>query len=176
MDLVNLRALVRDVEGFPIPEVTFKDITPLLADPQALKYAVEMIATPYQDAGITKVAGIEARGFVLAPAVALALGAGFVPLRKPGKLPYQTRREEYQLEYGVDGLEIHVDAVGPDDRVLLVDDVIATGGTARAGIDLIRGLGADLAAMVVLIELAFLGGREKLDNEVVLRSILVYDG
>ena len=112
----------------------------------------------------------------MAPAVALALGAGFVPLRKPGKLPYQTRREEYQLEYGVDGLEIHVDAVGPDDRVLLVDDVIATGGTARAGIDLIRGLGADLVGMVVLIELGFLGGREKLDGEVVLRSILMYGG
>ena len=174
MDVGRLSTLVRDVPGFPVPEVTFKDITPLLADPIALRLAIEMIAAPFEDSGVTIVAGIEARGFVLAPPVALALGCGFVPLRKPGKLPYHTRKEEYQLEYGLDALEIHVDGVGPDDRVLLVDDVIATGGTARAGTNLIRGLDAELVGMGVLIELTFLGGRETLDG-VDLYSILTYD-
>ena len=174
MDVGRLRTLVRDVPGFPVPEVTFKDITPLLADPDALRLATKLIAAPFEDSGVTMVAGIEARGFVLAPAVALALGCGFVPLRKPGKLPYHTRKEEYQLEYGLDALEVHVDGVGPDDRVLLVDDVIATGGTARAGTNLIRGLDAELVGMGVLIELTFLGGRETLDG-VDLYSILTYD-
>lgn len=174
MDVGRLSTLVRDVPGFPVTEVTFKDITPLLADPDALRLATELIAAPFGDSGVTMVAGIEARGFVLAPAVALILGCGFVPLRKPGKLPYRARKEEYQLEYGLDALEIHVDAVGSDDRVLLVDDVIATGGTARAGTNLIRGLGAELVGMVVLIELAYLGGREALDG-VELYSILIYD-
>ena len=174
MDVGRLSTLVRDVPGFPVPEVTFKDITPLLADPTALRLAVEMIAAPFEDSGVTMVAGIEARGFVLAPAVALILRCGFVPLRKPGKLPYNSRKEEYQLEYGLDALEIHVDSVGPDDRVLLVDDVVATGGTARAGTALIRGLGAELAGMGVLIELTYLGGREALDG-VDLHSILTYD-
>lgn len=174
MDVERLSALVRDVPGFPVPEVTFKDITPVLADHDALRSVVEMLAAPFRDAGVTVVAGIEARGFVLAPAVALALGCGFVPLRKPGKLPYRTRREDYQLEYGVDTLEIHVDGAGPDDRVLLVDDVIATGGTARAAVNLIRGLGAELVGMGVLIELAFLAGRDLLDG-VDLHTILAYD-
>ncbi len=174
MDVGRLSTLVRDVPGFPVPEVTFKDITPLLADPTALRLVTEMIAAPFEDSGVTAVAGIEARGFVLAPAVALALGCGFVPLRKPGKLPYHTRKEEYQLEYGLDALEVHIDGVGPNDRVLLVDDVIATGGTARAATNLIRGLGAELVGMGVLIELAFLGGRETLDG-VDLYSILTYD-
>ena len=174
MDVERLSALVRDVPGFPVPEVTFKDITPVLADHDALRSVVEMLAAPFRDAGVTVVAGIEARGFVLAPAVALALGCGFVPLRKPGKLPYRTRREDYQLEYGVDTLEIHVDGAGPDDRVLLVDDVIATGGTARAAVNLIRGLGAELVGMGVLIELTFLAGRDLLDG-VDLHTILAYD-
>ncbi len=174
MDAGRLSTLVRDVPGFPVPEVTFKDITPLLADPDALRLATDLLAAPFEDAGVTTVAGIEARGFVLAPAVALVLGCGFVPLRKPGKLPYHTRKEEYQLEYGLDALEVHVDGVGPDDRVLLVDDVIATGGTARAATNLIRGLDAELVGMGVLIELTFLGGRETLDG-VDLHSILTYD-
>ncbi|MDE0709845.1 MAG: adenine phosphoribosyltransferase, partial [bacterium] len=121
-----MSTLVRDVPGFPVPEVTFKDITPLLADPAALRLAVEMIAAPFEDSGVTMVAGIEARGFVLAPAVALVLGSGFVPLRKPGKLPYSSRKEEYQLEYGLDALEIHVDGVAPHDRVRRVAGVITT--------------------------------------------------
>lgn len=174
MDAGRLSSLIRDVPGFPVPEVTFKDITPLLADPDALRSAVELMAAPFEDSGVTMVAGIEARGFVLAPAVALLLRSGFVPLRKPGKLPYRARKEEYQLEYGIDALEVHVDGVGPQDRVLVVDDVIATGGTARAGTNLIRGLGAELVGMAVLIELTFLAGREALDG-VDLHSILTYD-
>ena len=164
MNAAQLSALVRDVAGFPTPGIVFKDITPVLADPTALRVAVELIAAPFRDAGVTTVAGIEARGFVLAPPVALTLGAGFVPLRKKGKLPYDTHSEEYQLEYGTDELEVHVDAAGPGDRVLLVDDVIATGGTGAAAIRLLRGLGADLVGMAVLIELAFLDGRQALGD------------
>ena len=173
MSPAQLSALVRDIPGFPTPEVVFKDITPVLADAAALQAAVELIAAPFRAAGVTTVAGIEARGFVLAPPVALALGAGFVPLRKQGKLPYRTRRDEYELEYGTDVLEIHEDAAGPDDRVLLVDDVIATGGTAGAAVRLIRGLGAELVGVAVLIELAFLNGRESLDD-VDLHAVVTY--
>ena len=164
MNAAELSALVRDVPGFPSPGIVFKDITPVLADPTALRVAIELIAEPFRDAGVTTVAGIEARGFVLAPSVALSLGAGFVPLRKQGKLPHRTRSAEYQLEYGTDVLEVHADAAGPGDRVLLVDDVIATGGTGAAAIRLIRGLGAELVGMAVLIELAFLDGRKALGD------------
>lgn len=174
MNAAQLRALVRDVPGFPSPEVVFKDITPVLADRRALEVAIELIAEPFRDSGVTTVAGIEARGFVLAPSVALTLGAGFVPLRKQGKLPYRTLRQEYQLEYGTDVLEVHVDAAGPDDRVLLVDDVIATGGTAAAAIRLVRGLGAELVGMAVLIELSFLNGREALED-LDLHSVVTYE-
>lgn len=173
MNAAQLRALVRDVPGFPSPGVVFKDITPVLADPAALRAAVDLIAAPFRDAGVTTVVGIEARGFVLAPPVALTLGAGFVPLRKQGKLPYHTRSEEYQLEYGTDVLEVHDDAAGPSDRVLLVDDVIATGGTGAAAIRLVRGLGAELVGMSVLIELGFLGGRQAL-GDLDLHAVVVY--
>lgn len=173
MSPAQLSALIRDIPGFPAPEVVFKDITPVLADASALRAAVDLLAAPYREAGVTTVAGIEARGFVLAPPVALELGAGFVPLRKQGKLPYRTRSDEYELEYGTDVLEIHEDAAGPGDRVLIVDDVIATGGTAGAAVRLIRGLGAELVGVCVLIELAFLGGRESLDN-VDLHAVVTY--
>lgn len=173
MDTAQLSALIRDVPGFPTPEVVFKDITPVLADRRALETAVELIAAPFREANVTLVAGIEARGFVLAPSVALSLGAGFVPIRKQGKLPHRTRREEYELEYGTDVLEIHVDAADPDDRVLLVDDVIATGGTAAAAVRLVRALDAELVGIGVLIELAFLNGRAVLE-EVDLHSVLTY--
>lgn len=169
----QLSALVRDIPGFPAPEVVFKDITPVLADASALRAAVDLLAAPFREAGVTVVAGIEARGFVLAPPVALEFGAGFVPLRKQGKLPYLTRRDEYELEYGTDVLEIHEDAAGPGDRVLLIDDVIATGGTAGAAVRLIRGLGAELVGVGVLIELAFLNGREALDG-VDLHAVVTY--
>lgn len=173
MNPAQLSALVRDIPGFPTPEVVFKDITPVLADASALRAAVDLIAAPYRGAGVTAVAGIEARGFVLAPPVALELGAGFVPLRKQGKLPYRTRSDEYELEYGTDVLEIHEDAAGPGDRVLLVDDVIATGGTAGAAVRLIRGLDAELVGVAVLIELAFLNGRETL-GDVDLHAVVTY--
>ena len=174
MNAAQLGALVRDIPGFPTPEVVFKDITPVLADNAALRVAVESIAAPFRHVGVTMVAGIEARGFVLAPPVALILDVGFVPLRKQGKLPYHTRREEYQLEYGTDSLEIHQDAVGPEDRVLVVDDVIATGGTAAAAVRLIRGLGAELVGVGVLIELAFLNGRAAL-GDVDLHTVVTYE-
>ena len=173
MNPAQLRALIRDIPGFPTPEVVFKDITPALADASALRAAVELIAAPFRGAGVTTVAGIEARGFVLAPPVALELGAGFVPLRKQGKLPYRTRRDEYELEYGTDVLEIHEDAAGPGDRVLLVDDVIATGGTAGAAVRLIRSLEAELVGIGVLIELAFLNGRDALDD-IHLHAVVTY--
>ncbi len=175
VDAEQLRRLIRDVPGFPTPEVVFKDITPVLRNGGALRAAVDLIGAPFRKSGVTMVAGIEARGFVLAPPVALALGAGFVPLRKQGKLPYRTRREEYLLEYGSDTLEIHQDAVGPGDRVLLVDDVIATGGTAGAAVRLIEGLGADLAGMGVLIELAFLEGRRALGADIELHAVVTYE-
>lgn len=169
----TLRGLIRDVPGFPEPDVVFKDITPLLADHDALEQALSALTTPFADAGVTHVVGIEARGFILAAPVASRLSAGSVPVRKPGKLPARTVTETYELEYGTDAVEIHVDAVGPGDRVLVVDDVIATGGTASATVNLVRGLGAVVVAVVVLVELAFLGGVGRVDAPVT--SVVVYD-
>lgn len=169
----KLRSLIRDVPDFPEPGVLFKDITPVLGDAQVLTEIIEAIADPYREQGITKVAGIESRGFILATPVAMALGAGFVPLRKPGKLPYEVVREEYSLEYGTDALEMHVDAVDPDDRVLLVDDVIATGGTAAAAAKLLHRPGADIVGMIVMVELAFLNGRAAL-NGLPLNALVTY--
>lgn len=157
-------ALIRDIPDFPEPGVVFKDITPVLADGAALSALIEALTEPFVDKGVTKVAGIEARGFTLATPVAGRLGAGFIPLRKPGKLPYETVREDYKLEYGIDSLEIHTDAVIEGEKVLLVDDVIATGGTAAAATRLLRGLGAEVVGFTVFIELAFLGGVEMLDG------------
>ena len=169
----TLNSLIRDVPDFPEPGVLFKDITPVLGDPEALIGVVEALVAPYRDMGITKVAGIESRGFILATPVATALGAGFVPLRKPGKLPYDVMREEYSLEYGTDALEMHVDAVDENDRVLVVDDVIATGGTAAAAVKLLARPGADVMGMVVMVELAFLNGRSALDG-LPLRALVTY--
>jgi adenine phosphoribosyltransferase len=165
---VDLESYIRDVPDWPQKGVVFKDITPLLADAEAFKAAIDMMAEPYRDAGITKVLGAEARGFILGGSLAYALGAGFVPARKPGKLPYQTQTATYELEYGTDSLEMHVDALDGDDVVLIVDDVIATGGTAAAKADLVKRLGAKLAGFVFLIELDFFHGRDKLgDNRIV---------
>jgi adenine phosphoribosyltransferase len=171
---MELASLVRDIPDFPEPGVVFKDITPVLADARALSHLIEALATPYEQSGVSKVAGIEARGFTLATPVASHLEAGFIPLRKPGKLPYDTVREEYELEYGNDALEVHVDAVVAGEKVLLVDDVIATGGTAAAAIRLLRGIGADVVGLSVFIELVFLGGSEHLDG-VPLHALLRYD-
>lgn len=175
MDLADLRRLIRDVPDFPKPGVIFKDITPALADAQALAAIVERLAEPYHDQNVAAVAGIEARGFVLATPVALALGTGFIPLRKPGKLPHDTASESYELEYGSDALEVHVDAIAPGDRVLIVDDVIATGGTAAAAIDLVVRLGADVVGLALFIELAFLNGRAVLSDDVPIHAVLTYD-
>lgn len=164
MNASGLGSMIRDVPDFPEPGIVFKDITPLLRDHEALSAAVEALAAPFVDSDIDQVLGIESRGFILAVPVALRLDAGFVPIRKAGKLPSETRSASYELEYGVDELEIHADAVGAGDRILLLDDVIATGGTASAALSLIRSLGAEVVGMAVLIELVALDGRARLGD------------
>lgn len=160
----ELRALIRDVPDFPKPGIMFKDITPLLRSPRGLERSVQELAEPYRRAGVTSVAGIESRGFIFGSCVARILGAGFVPIRKPGKLPWTRRRNEYVLEYGTDALEIHDDALTKDDRVLIVDDVLATGGTAAAAAALVRGFDATLLGIATVIELTFLDPRKKLSG------------
>jgi adenine phosphoribosyltransferase len=164
-----LKSRIRDVIDYPTPGIVFKDITPLLADGAAFASVVEELAAGH--VGVTKVAGIEARGFILAAPVALTVGAGFVPVRKQGKLPGETYARSYELEYGTATLEVHTDAFDASDRVLIVDDVLATGGTAAATVELVRQAGADVAGVVVLLELEFLAGREKLPG-VAVRSLL----
>ena len=171
-DLELLRSRIRDIADFPKPGITFKDLTPLLRDPSSLGLTVDLLTEPWRDQGVTVIAGIEARGFLLAPMVAERLGVGMVPLRKPGKLPWRTVAETYDLEYGTDTLEIHEDAVTSADRVLLIDDVLATGGTAGAGIRLLRRVGADVVGCAFVIELGFLAGRGLLDAPVT--SVLEY--
>jgi len=161
---VALTGFIRDIADFPRPGVVFKDITPLLADPVAFRDAVDGLAAPFASAGVDKVAGVEARGFLFAAPVAYRFGGGFVPVRKAGKLPWQIEQQEYELEYGTDLLEIHRDAVAPGERVLIVDDVLATGGTAAATARLIERLGATVVGFAFVIELEFLGGRAKIDG------------
>jgi adenine phosphoribosyltransferase len=170
----HLTSLIRDIPDFPEPGVVFKDITPVLADGEALGSLLDAMTEPFLESGVTKVAGIEARGFTLATPIADRLGAGFIPVRKPGKLPWNTVREDYQLEYGTDALEIHTDAAHSGERILLVDDVIATGGTAAAAIRLLRGIGADVVGFTVFIELAFLNGARMLDG-VPIHALVTYD-
>lgn len=165
--------LIRDVPDFPKPGVVFKDITPVLADPGAFSTLVDQLCAPYEQESVSKVVGIEARGFILATPVAEQLGAGFVPIRKPGKLPAAVIRETYELEYGTDALEMHKDALRPGDRVLIVDDVLATGGTAAAAIRLVERLDAEVIGVAVFIELAFLGGRASL-NGADLHALVTY--
>lgn len=174
VDLDWLGEHVRDVPDYPQPGVTFKDITPVLAAPEAFGEAVAAIGAPFVDTPFDKVLGVEARGFVFAAPVALAHGAGFVPVRKPGKLPGATEREQYELEYGTDLLEIHRDALERGDRVLVVDDVLATGGTAAATLRLARRLGADVLGCAFLVELTFLDGRARIDDCPV-HSVLRYE-
>lgn len=161
---MDLAALVRDVPDFPEPGIVFKDITPVLGDPAAFNALIAALAEKFEDQRISKVVGIEARGFTLAAPVARTLEAGFVPLRKPGKLPWETIRQNYSLEYGTDALEMHVDAVEPGERVLIVDDVIATGGTAHAAVELLRRAQAEVVAVTVFIELGFLNGKAALEG------------
>jgi adenine phosphoribosyltransferase len=169
---MDLLPYIRDVPDFPKPGIVFKDITPLLGNAKALHYAVETIARAHAGKGITKVVGIESRGFILAPPVALALGVGFVPIRKPGKLPWKAIRESYNLEYGKDSVEIHEDSIAADDLVLMIDDVLATGGTMEAAVRLVRRVGGRIAGSAFLIDLAFLGGAARLDSPVY--SVLKY--
>jgi adenine phosphoribosyltransferase len=168
-----LKTKIRHVPDFPKPGILFYDITTLLNDPQGFRDMIDALAGPYRQNGIEQVVGIESRGFILGAAVANALNAGFVPIRKPGKLPSKTHREDYALEYGTDCLEIHCDAFQPGRKVLLVDDVLATGGTAKAASGLIRRVGGDLVGLSFLIELGFLNGRAKLTDERVF-SVLQY--
>lgn len=165
MDLGKLiQERIRDVDDYPKPGVIFKDITPLLADHVAFAGVVDAIVNHHGRGTIDKIVGIEARGFIIAAPVAYHFGAGFVPVRKKGKLPSRTREETYDLEYGTETIEIHLDALEPGDRVLIVDDVLATGGTARAAAELVRRSGAEVAGLSVLLELSFLDGRDKLGN------------
>lgn len=157
----HLASLVRTIPDYPLPGILFRDITTLLRDPAGFREVIELLADRYRGQGITQVAGIEARGFILGGAVASAIGAGFVPVRKQGKLPAAVLAQEYTLEYGTDRVEIHADAVGAFDRVLVIDDLIATGGTALAAIALIRQAGATVAASCYVIELPDLGGAER---------------
>ncbi len=159
--IAELKGLIRDIPDFPQKGIVFKDITPLLADENAFSSVIDLIVVHYGRGNIDKVVGIEARGFILASPVAYHFGAGFVPVRKEGKLPWNSEREEYELEYGTAVLEIHKDAIDPGDRVLIVDDVLATGGTARATASLVERLGGKVVGIATLVELTFLKGRDR---------------
>lgn len=168
-----MQNLIRSIEDYPNPGVTFRDITPLLGDGPAFREAISQISERFSESNIQRVIGVEARGFILGAPIAVALGAGFVPVRKAGKLPWAVVREEYDLEYGSDKLEIHRDAIHPGERILVVDDVLATGGTAAATCRLVSALGGDIVALAVLIELPFLEGRAKLDG-IAVEALFTY--
>ena len=160
----RIASFIRDVPDFPKKGIVFKDITPLLGAADAMKIACDLMTEPFRRAGITKVVGLESRGFIFGTPAAERLGVGFVPIRKPGKLPWKKERMSYSLEYGEDTIEIHADAVGPRDKVLIVDDLLATGGTAAAAAALVEKLGAKVLGITFLIELDFLRGRDKLKS------------
>ena len=162
--MADLKALIRDVADFPIPGILFKDITTLLKDPKGLAAVQAAFVEQYQDQQIDVVVGVESRGFIFGTPLALALNTGFVPVRKPGKLPVETIYREYSLEYGSNRLEIHKDAIEPGQRVLLVDDLLATGGTVKASVELIEELGGEVVGIAFVIELSFLNGREALGD------------
>ncbi|MEN9803568.1 MAG: adenine phosphoribosyltransferase [Actinomycetota bacterium] len=173
MSASSLADFIRAIPDYPQPGVTFRDITPLLGNGPALAEATRSLTERFADVGVDRVIGIEARGFILGAPVAVALGAGFVPVRKAGKLPWAVVREEYELEYGTDKLEIHRDAIHPGERILVVDDVLATGGTAAATCRLATTLGAEIVGLAVLLELTGLGGRSRLGDRRV-ESLLRY--
>jgi adenine phosphoribosyltransferase len=169
----RLRNKIRDIPDFPKPGIMFKDITPLIKDPATLRLSVHQLLQPFLGSNITSVAGMEARGFIFGSLVAWELGLPFIPLRKPGKLPYDVESVDYDLEYGSASLEAHVDAFSADDRVLLIDDLLATGGTAKASCELVEKLGATVEACAFVVELDFLQGRKQLENYQV-HSLLRY--
>ena len=173
-DVSRLKDLIRDIPDFPKAGVVFKDITPLLADPEGFSLVIESLAARFEGQGVTKVVGIEARGFIIAAPIAHRLGAGFVPVRKVGKLPWQVEAEAYELEYGTGLLELHSDAVEIDEKVLIIDDVLATGGTAAATVRLIERLGAKVVGLGFVIELGFLNGRRQVPGRDIL-SLLHYE-
>jgi adenine phosphoribosyltransferase len=172
---MDLASFIRDIPDFPKEGIVFKDITPLLQDAQALRYAVDQMAEFGVGKKVDVVLGAEARGFILGATLAYTLGAGFVPARKPGKLPHHTVAAEYDLEYGTDSLEVHRDAITPGTRVLIHDDLLATGGTARAKCDLVEKLGGEVVGVTFIVELSFLNGREKL-KEYDLLSLIQFQG
>ena len=172
--VAHLKSLIRDIPDFPQPGILFRDIAPLLSDPAGLALSVELLANPFRGKNIDLVVGAESRGFIFGTAVACCLSAGFGLVRKPGKLPFERISMSYDLEYGSNTLEMHADAIIPGQRVLIVDDVLATGGTMRACVDLVKQLGGEVAGVAVLIELAGLGGREKVGGSV--HSVLRYPG
>ena len=169
----ELEQAIRNIPDFPKPGIQFKDITPVLADARLFAGSIELLTEGYKPGEVDAVVGIDARGFIFAAAAALKLQAGFVPVRKKGKLPYQTHEQDYALEYGTATIAVHVDALKPGSRVLLIDDLLATGGTAAAAASLVRGLGAQILEISFLIELGFLNGRDKLQGYPV-RSLIVY--
>ena len=170
----ELKAKIREVPDFPKKGILFYDITTLLKDPDGLRAVIEIFTDRYRGKRIQKVLGIESRGFIIGPTVARDLGAGFVPIRKPGKLPAETLSESYELEYGTDTLEVHKDAVEPGERVLIIDDLIATGGTAAAAVRMAQQLEAEIVECAFLVELEFLAGRQKLPPNVDVFTVLRY--
>lgn len=172
---IDLKTKIRDVPDFPKDGIVFKDITPLLKDGEAFRQAIDMMAENYKGKKIDLIVGAESRGFIFGSALAYKLGIGFIPARKPGKLPHKTHSAEYALEYGVDSLEMHLDAIKEGEQVLIIDDLLATGGTARAKCQLVERLGGQVVGIAFLIELAFLNGREKLNGYDVF-SLISYDG
>jgi adenine phosphoribosyltransferase len=173
----TLRSAIRTIPDYPKPGIMFRDITTLLGNARAFRRAVDELVHPYSGTNVGKVAGIEARGFILGGAIAHQLSAGFVPIRKKGKLPHETVRVAYSLEYGLDEMEMHRDAVAEGEKVILVDDLIATGGTAEGAVRLLRQMGADIVAACFLIDLPDLGGRQKLETlGVAVRTLIAYQG
>ena len=173
----DLRQAIRTIPDYPKPGIMFRDISTLLGDPRAFRRAIDELVQPWAGAKIDKIAGIEARGFILGGAVAHQLSAGFVPIRKKGKLPYKTMRMAYSLEYGVDEMEIHIDAIAKGERVILVDDLIATGGTAEAAVKLLHQMGADIVAACFVIDLPELGGAKKIEAlGVPVRTLVSFEG
>lgn len=173
MDKNDLKNCIRDIPDFPKEGIIFKDITTLLQDKKALKVAIDALAEKYEGQDIDQVIGVEARGFIFGTALAYKLGTGFVPVRKKGKLPYNTKKVTYDLEYGTDTLEMHEDAVSKGSKVLIVDDLLATGGTVGAVTKLVQDQGADIIGLAFLVELGFLNGREKLGN-LPVHSVIKY--